>query len=307
MQYQQPEAHNKSWPDVLKSETPMDALNDEWLLNDITRLHEGHSVLSQVLADSQVVDFNSKIQQCQTLIGHDLFELRTKLTSIRKTLHAISNTDGTVTAPLSAEQASIQNDLRRTSTSVQSKLVQIEDGIALLRARLAEAAPDTSTRRSSILGRTSSQKKPTVEAVTKTVAKMMSMAEQKSADIDVLESQLKRLGISSMNASGISNGDGDSNTTPHRNGNRRSVNVSTPTSAAGSVYHTPDSKFGGSTRSKRSFRSSINGGGAASGMVVSAEDKERWQAQARRKKEAAEVLKSVLEGKRAREKAKTTR
>lgn len=303
MQYQQPEATNQSWPNVLKSETPMDALNDEWLLGDITRLHEGHIALSTILDDSKIDGFNDKLQQCQDLLGHDLFELRVKLTSLKKSLQALASDDTSMSAPLSAEQSSIQNDLRRASATVQSKLVQVEDSIAILRAKLAESSVfDTSNRRSSTFGRTPSQKKPTVEAVTKTVGKMMAMAEQKSADIDVLESQLKKLGISSLSASMTSNGDrtngADAASTPQRL--RRSAYGATPGST-GSVYQTPDSKFASSVRSNKGFRMSQNGGLG----VIAAEDRERWQLQARRKKETATLLKGILNDKRKQAATKT--
>jgi len=296
MQYQQPEATNQSWPTVLKSETPMDALNDEWLLGDIARLHEGHMALSTILDDSKIDGFSDKLQQCQVLLGRDLFELRVKLTSIKKSLQALASDDTSMGAPLSAEQSSIQNDLRRASASVQSKLVQVEDSIAVLRAKLAEnSIVDASNRRSSTFGRTPSQKKPTVEAVTKTVGKMMAMAEQKSADIDVLESQLKKLGISSLGTSMTSNGErtngAEAISTPQRL--RRSVYGATPGST-GSVYQTPDSKFASSVRSSKGFRVSQNGGLG----VIAAEDRERWQAQERRKKETAILLKGVLRDKR---------
>ncbi|EXJ89592.1 hypothetical protein A1O3_02659 [Capronia epimyces CBS 606.96] len=295
MRYQQPEATNQSWPSVLRSETPMDALNDEWFLSDIARLHEGQSVLSELLAESNVEDFGEKVQQCQTLLGCDLFELRTKLTSIRKTVNALAAKDGIITAPLSAEQSSIQHDLRKTYNLVQTKLIEIEDAISVLRAKIVQSTPaTTSGRRSSILGRTSSQKKPTVEAVTKTVAKMMSMAEQKSADIDVLEAKLKRMDLS-LASSTLSNGNPSNEqsaiVTPHRL--RNSLNGATPGSTR-SIYHTPDSKFSSSTRSKTSFRASQSGGLG----LLSTEDKERWRAQARRRKEAASVLRDVLEDKR---------
>ncbi|KIX06106.1 uncharacterized protein Z518_04080 [Rhinocladiella mackenziei CBS 650.93] len=296
LQYQQPKASNQSWPSVLKSETPMDALNDERLLTDITRLHDGQNVLSALLAKSQVDNFGGKIQQCQALLAQDLFELRTKLTTIRKTIHALASTDNGITAPLSAEQASIQHDLRKAFTSVQSKLIQTEDSISVLRAKLARStSADSGT-----FGRTASPKKPTVEAVTKTVGKMMSMAEQKSADIDILEAQLKKMDLS-LASSTLSNGDrsgGLTNvTTPQRH--RQSVNGATP-GTNGSVYHTPDSKLGNSTRSNRSWRASFNGAMVA----ISIEDRERWRAQSRRRKEATDTLKGVLEEKRKRTTAK---
>ncbi|KEF60221.1 uncharacterized protein A1O9_05071 [Exophiala aquamarina CBS 119918] len=303
MQYQQLDASNQSWPSVLKSETPMDALNDEWLLGDITRLHEGHIALSTILDDSKIDGFNDKLQQCQELLGHDLFELRVKLTSIKKSLQALASDETSMSAPLSAEQSSIQNDLRRASASVQSKLVQVEDSIAVLRAKLAESSvSEHSNRRSSTFGRTPSQKKPTVEAVTKTVGKMMAMAEQKSADIDLLESQLKKLGISTSNTSITGNGEKingtDAVSTPLRL--RRSAYGATPGSS-GSVYQTPDSRFASSVRSNKTLRMSQNGGLG----VVAAEDRERWQVQARRKKETTTLLKGILNDKRKKLTTKT--
>ncbi|KIW16117.1 hypothetical protein PV08_06168 [Exophiala spinifera] len=295
LKYQQPEATNKSWPAVLQSETPMDALNDEWFLTDISRLHEGQTVLAQLLSESQVDDFNGKVQQCQNLIGRDLFELRTKLTSIRKTIHALSSSEHGITAPLSAEQATLQHDLRKAFTAVQTKLVQVEDCISVLRAKIAQATPtETVSRRNSMLGRASSQKKPTVEAVAKTVGKMMSMAEQKSADIDVLESQLKKLDLG-LASSTISTGEAVKNPATPVHG-RRSVNGASTPGSTGTVYHTPGSAFSGSTRSTRNFRASQNGGLS----LISNEDKERWRAQAQRRKEAAGLLKTVLKEKRRR-------
>lgn len=301
LRYQQPEATNQSWPQVLRSDTPQDALDDEWLLGDIERLHEGYHALAVDLEDSLVQGFDGKLEECQGLLGRDLYELRAKLTAVRKTLHSASVGNKTNSAPLSAEQSSVQADLRRASASVQSKLVQIEDSVAVLKARMAESKGQQSENgRSSGPGRAPSHKKPTVEAVTKTVSKMMSMAEQKSADIDVLEGQLKKLGLGSTNTSTLSH-DSISNgaraaTTPQQN--RHSLKRATPGSTT-SVYHTPESHFANSARANR-FRASQN-----SGMVtVSSDDRDRWRLQATRKKEAAAVLKAVLEAKRT--KARTT-
>ncbi|KAJ9608889.1 hypothetical protein H2200_006660 [Cladophialophora chaetospira] len=286
MEYQQPPAHNQSWPGVLKSETPIDALNDELLLTDIARLHEGQTVLASMLTECDVEDYVQKSGDAQAGLKKEVFELRNKLMSIRKTLHSLSTSDNAAGAPLSAEQASVQHDLRKAFTSVQTKMVQVEDAITILRAKLAQSSSATT------LGRTASQKKPTVEAVTKTVGKMMSMAEQKSADIDMLEAQLKKLNVSADSSLVNSSNLGDPKTPPNKS---RSVNGGTPGSA-GSIYHTPDSKFGSSTRSGRGFWMSQNGGL----LAVSAEDKQRWQAKAQRRKAVANMLRDVLEERRTR-------
>ncbi|KIW35436.1 uncharacterized protein PV07_02133 [Cladophialophora immunda] len=291
LQYQQPEATNQSWPAVLKSETPLDALNDELLLTDIARLHEGYTVLSDMLADCSIGDYIEKFEEAQALIKREVFDLRNKLMSVRKTLHSLSTTDGAGSAPLSAEQTSIQHDLRKTFTCVQTQMVQVEDGLSILRAKLAQLAPtDDSSQTTGALGRASSRKKPTVEAVTKTVEKMMTMAEQKSADVDVLEAQLKKMSVSS-GTSHVGNGDMSIGvpSTPRS----RQINTAATPGSAGSVYHTPDSKFTNSTRSARGFRTSQTGGL----IMISAEDKQRWQAKARRRKDVANMLKEVLEEK----------
>ncbi|OCT53990.1 nuclear pore complex protein [Cladophialophora carrionii] len=287
MKYQHPDATNLSWPGVLKSDTPMDALNDERFLTDITRLHEGQAVLYSMLAGCNVEEYLKHSGEAQASLKKEVFDLRNKLMSIRKTIHSLSTSDGAASAPLSAEQLSVQHDLRKSFTSVQTRMVQLEDAITVLRAKLVQSSANT---QSGALGRSASQKKPTVEAVTKTVGKMMSMAEQKSADIDVLEAQLKKLNVHAGTSS-IGNGDAEVPATPPRS--RHSVNGGTPGSA-GSVYHTPDSNFGSGTRSRRGFRTSQNGGLPA----VSAEDMQRWQAKAQRRKAVASMLKDVLEEKR---------
>ena len=287
MQYQRGQELNEDWPTVLNSETPMDALSDEWVLGDISRLREGQEFLDARLKANQIDDVASKLQQCQALLGQDVVELKTKLTSIRKTLHAKHTSEAALASSLSAEQASVQQDLRKASASVHSRLGQVEDSLSILRAKLAEAgAIESEPKRTSVFGRSSSQKKPTVEAVMNTITKMTNMAEKKSADIDVLEAQLRKLNVS--NKSGIRNGADSLNGTPKRA--QKPLTASTPGSSRSSVYHTPDSKFGASVRSTPG-RKGVNGNGM---MMIATEDREMWQAKARRKKEAAAVLRTVI-------------
>ena len=73
---------------------------------------------------------------------------------------------------------------------VQTLLAEAEERMSLLRADLA-----------SLPSSDSSKSAPTVEAITRTILAMTAMAERKSGDIDVLESQIKRLpnGVASLN------------------------------------------------------------------------------------------------------------
>lgn len=283
MDYQRHQEQNQAWPSVLNSETPLDALNDEQVLDDILRLHEGNVVLEELVEDAQINDAAGKLQYCHNMISQDLLGLRNKLVSVRKTLTMKSTTDKTLSAPLSADQASIQQDLRKSSALAQSKLVQIEDSLLVLRAKLTELSPqETGNRRQSMFGASDGRKKPTVEAVSNTIAKMTAMAEKKSADIDVLEAQLRKLEVTGSTANGnVATPNGSPST---------SRSTRTPASGKSSVYHTPNSKFGGSVRSTSGTRPTSNIGA----MVVSDEDKERWQMKARRKKEMASILVDVL-------------
>lgn len=285
MLYQQSQEENDAWPNILISETPQDALNDEWVAGDITRLHEGIALLDVELNSRKPIDVTAKLQQCQELLSRDLPHVRTISTAVRRTLDNQADSESNHSMPLSAEQASIQHDLRKAATNVQLKLTQAEETLSVLRAKLTESAP----KKENGLAQSSSQRKPTVEAVTNTIAKMTAMAEAKSTEIDVLEVKLKKLEFVSGRQGSV-----EPESTPERlmSNLRLSNGYRTPGSSSGSVYHTPDSKFARSVKSTPGLRSSVNGNG--NGAVVSAEDRQAWRQKAARKKEVASVLKKVL-------------
>ena len=305
MLYQESQEPNKDWPGVLNSSTPHDGLNDDWVLGDIMRLYEGAAILDKLLEAKKIGDVASKLQECQDLLGKGVFQIRNKLISMRKVIHAMSDSETAFSVPLSAEQASLQHDLRKASTSVQTKLVQAEQNLTMLRAKLAEISPTPSGNVDGpskvSLARVSSQKKPTVEAVTNTIAKMTSMAEKKSADIDVLEAQLRKIGLGGGAVNGSRQTSVEPNRTPQKAGGNMnsSILARTPASTGGSVYHTPESKFGMSTRAtpdtgRRSMRASL----ADMSSSISEEDKERWREKVQRKKEVERLLKEALAEKR---------
>ena len=301
--YQTSQEPYKEWPGILTSKTPRDALNDEWVLQDVTRFREGEQMLSALLEKNRLQDLVGKFDRCQQLLNQDFVQLRTKLTSTRKALHVSADAQGRLSAPLSAEQASLQHDLRKASMSVQSKLVEAEQELTVLRAKLAEYRPSqengTNGTGKVTLDRSVSQKKPTVEAVTSTIAKMTSMAEKKSADVDVLEAQLKKLGLTPL--AGNRQGSVEPNGTPQRDSSRLGMSQLSRTSMSGtgSVYVTPESRLGQSCRStpgswRGSLRTSVN----SSGALVSTEDSERWKEKVKRRKEVHDLLKHALEERR---------
>ena len=300
--YQISQQPYKDWPEILNSETPRDVLNDECVLQDITRLRDGEQTLCGLLRRSRIDHVAEKLEQLQELLNRDVMQLRMKLISVRKALHASADTQGRISAPLSAEQASLQHDLRKVSMLVQSKLMEAEQELIILRAKLAEARPPQGKGMNGtgkgMLSRPGPQKIPTVEAVTSTIAKMTSMAEKKSTDIDMLEAQLKDLGLDPKDSIGGSrHGSIEPIGTPQGGsiGPRPSLLGRTTLSGTGSVYHTPDSRFGESNRStpvtgRRSLCASVDG----NGILVLSEESERWKEKARRKKEVQRLLTEAL-------------
>ena len=306
MLYQQGQEPSEDWPAVLESETPLDSLNDQWVLDDIVRLREGSVVLEQMSEETKVANVTSKLQQCRELLVSDIVQLKTKLIALRKSIHGKDDYEINFKAPLSAEQASLQNDLRKASTSVQTKMTQAEQVLSMLRARIAEIAPPQSDAPNGFgkpsLSRAASQRKPTVQAVTNTIAKMTSMAEKKSTEIDYLEAQLKKFGLMPSSSSSHE-GSTENNGTPQKQTDSSAV-AKTPASGTGTVYHTPGSKFANSVRStpgtgRSNFRTSL----ADIQSSVSEEDRDRWRAKAQRKHDVTRALKEALEDKRKKARA----
>jgi len=279
MMYQSDQEPNESWPDVLSSDTPMDALNDELFLGDIDRVPAGSEALDHVLDGLEMKDVMQKLEDCQNLLTKEVTDLRGRITALRRSTQARTQPDNKTHASLSAEQVSLQQGLRKASAAVLTNLAQVEDNLVVLRAKLADMAPSKlSSEKQGMFGMMSSgQKKPSVEAVMNTVTKMTSMAEKRSADVDVLEAQLRKLNMStSMNGT-------QRPSTPEGRITRGSA--ATPGSGASSVFYTPESQ------GSRSARATPAKGEQ---MVVSVEDREKWQARARRRREVANMLKGVL-------------
>jgi len=283
MMFQAEQDPAEHWPGVLTSDTPNDALNEQWFLSDIVRLQAGYDTVDQMLDNLSVKDVFQKLDDCQHLLTKEVGDLKGRVTALRKSTSARLQPGNAMTAPLSAEQASIQADLRKSSAAILTQLSSVEENLTVLRARVSELSPHAHDGDASPFGMMSSKKKkPTVEAVMNTVTKMTTMAERKSADVDVLVSQLKQLNVKNNNGLTI-----ERPKTPERQIKGRTVTPGSAKSDAGSVYLTPSSEASrsrpGSTR-----------GTPAKGVVVSVEDRERWKGKVSRRKDLALFLKNVL-------------
>ncbi|KAJ5168748.1 uncharacterized protein N7482_004342 [Penicillium canariense] len=282
----------EKWVRILNSDEPASVLDEEAFFQDIDNFEDVVAAISRSLNERRVQGVEEKLDQCRELLTKDIVMLRTQFASIRKTLDALTDTGAILSAPLSAEQATVQHDLRATFTGLQVKMAELEQGVSMLRAKISDIPhPDGSGN--------SSRKRPTVEAVASTIATMMSMAENKSSDIDVLEAQLRKLGLDTS-SSGPASREGSPFTTPRKNISRFPATPGSRGSIDGSAYHTPESASRGVN-----FRASINGSAKHSRLrsvdivapLVNREDNSQWKAKTQRRKHLIGSLKDAIEKK----------
>ncbi|KAJ5720891.1 uncharacterized protein N7483_008825 [Penicillium malachiteum] len=280
--------------EILKSDQPANVLDEKLFLQDISKFDDAVTGLATSLNEQRVHGVEEKLDQCREFLTKDIVTLRGQCASIRKSLDAYTDTGAIFAAPLSAEHAALQHDLRSFFTDIQSKMADLEQGVSMLRAKIADIPrADGDSRHAS--------KRPTVEAVAKTISTMMSMAENKSSDIDVLEAQMRKLGVDIANTLPNSR-EGSPFTTPRKNtarfpttpGSRGSVDNNN------SAYHTPESASRGV-----SFRASINGSTNHSRLrsvesiapVVAQEESALWKAKTQRRQHLIANLKMAIDKK----------
>ncbi|KAL4909191.1 hypothetical protein BDW74DRAFT_146151 [Aspergillus multicolor] len=281
---------DSDWVSVLKSDSPTDILDEKLLLRQIEDLDSTVSTLAGSLEENQVQGVEEKLEACRELLSKDILTLRSQCASIRKTLDAYTDAAAIVSAPLSAEQANLQQDLRTSSAEIQTRLADLESAVSLLRAKIADAPRVDGSRLTT--------RRPTVENVTSTIAKMMNMVESKSGDIDVLEVQMKKLGFDTSAAP--SSREGSPFATPRNSLSKLPVTPGSRDDPV-SLYHTPDS----SSRSVN-FRSSINGSAKASrlrlvemvGDVGNKREIAQWKTKMQRRQHLMGSLKKAVEEKK---------
>ncbi|KAI9376588.1 hypothetical protein BJX61DRAFT_550809 [Aspergillus egyptiacus] len=285
--YQQ-QSTNSDWVNALRGDHPADILDDKLSLRQIENLDNAVAVLAGSLDEQRVQGVEEKLESCRELLSKDILTLRSQCASIRKTLDAYTDSAAILSAPLSAEQANLQQDLRTSSADIQARLVDLESAVSLLRAKIADATGADGSRQTT--------RRPTVEAVTSTIGTMMNMVESKSGDIDVLEAQLRRLGFDTSAAP--TNQPSSAFTTPRKGWERIPT---TPGSLDGPVssYHTPDSAARGVN-----FGSSINGSAKPSRLrAVEAlgdrRENSQWKAKMQRRQHIMGSLKKAIDEKQS--------
>ena len=163
---------------------------DDWVLVEADEV--GHICTDELavdLEDGRVKNIDA-IETAIQQLTRDLAKLRAKEEDLRKVFASQADPEQLAVSrslPLSAEQATQQNDLRRAFANFSKLLGEAEEALTLLRAKIASAG-----------GASGKTPVPTVEAIIRTIHKMTSMAEKRSGDIDVLENQMRRLRFSSV-------------------------------------------------------------------------------------------------------------
>ncbi|KAF3480397.1 nucleoporin NUP42 [Arthroderma uncinatum] len=283
----------KRWLRILQSDRCSDVLNERHLLSEMEKLQLGVEALDAALQKGRVEGVQEKFDHCQQLISKDLVTLRGQFANLQRTLDAHTDSIAIASAPLSAEQAALQQDLRKAATETRSKVADLERDISIFRAKIADASRAAGADGDRKMAR------PTVEAVTSTISTMTNMAERKSGDVDVIEAQLRRMGIdvSGSPAPGRSR-EVSPFLTPHSKRVSAGRFPATPGSQSSqdgygrSVYQTPESGTAGSQR----FRSSLLGRSAQgnAGDLIVADDLQNWRAKTARRKEVVGHLRSAL-------------
>ena len=257
-----------------------------WTLVEISDLGTlVNEKLEDQLEQARVKSVQEKLNVCQERLK-DFTKVRSRHNEIKKFVHARSDPDqigATRSAPLSAEQAAIQHDLRKEFMRFQKLLAETEESITILKAKLA--SHDSSS------GKGGAHKVPTVEAVTNTIMKLTSMVEKKSGDIDVLENQMRKLRFSSTTDSGASSSREASPFVTPAKSTRQSQRGTPGSSSTYAPFYTPES-----TKSQLRASTGSSGGGRSKARIggVTPEDVERCKTRARRRKEVKERLETVL-------------
>ncbi|KAK3630837.1 hypothetical protein LTR56_017254 [Elasticomyces elasticus] len=147
-------------------------LNDLWGKLDAGRLEQVPALLEDLAREAE-----------------ELGRLKGKAGEMRRRIKGLTDPEQVEKirgAPLSQEALGQQSELRMGVQKVQKCLGQVEEAMTLLRAELASTAAKSNAT-------SNGAGVPTLEAVTNTILKLTAMMEKKSGDIDVLESQIRKL------------------------------------------------------------------------------------------------------------------
>ncbi|KAK8181998.1 uncharacterized protein BKA78DRAFT_357272 [Phyllosticta capitalensis] len=182
--------HERSREDL---DIDVDGEENDWVLAETTELAKIEDSLAQNLEAGRVDDVRRKISELIHL-SKEVSQLRRRIIDVRKSIEARRDPEKQRqirATPLSEEQSAQQIGLRNTFAETQKLLSQAEEGIVILKAKLASAAAAKGSNGAS----SSSHATPTAEAVESTIRRMTAMVEAKSGDLDVIEAKMRKAKI----------------------------------------------------------------------------------------------------------------
>lgn len=161
---------------------------EKWCLAEIEDLKKLENELEQELDKGRVEDVLDKLSQLARLL-REKARLMTKLNDIRRQIinrKDPEKVEALRKASLPKELADQQKGLRGDYARLLTLLGQAEEATILLRSKLASHNAEN--------GKTGAV--PTVDAVKRTINKLITVTEKRNSEIAVLESQLRKIGLS---------------------------------------------------------------------------------------------------------------
>ena len=237
-----------------------------WCLGEIDEMIGLENEILAQVDNSRISDMAAKLAECEDL-KRDLKRIRDRQRDISTTLRSQSNqrqVEHSIYAQLPLEQAAKQKELRSAFKHIQELTAETERKVLELRTNLASQQSNTND---------TATKKPTVEAVVNTIHKMTSMVQQRSGDVDVLEAQMRKLGVLTMPV----------------NGSRESSPFVVSTSLL------PSDQSDALSKSMGGLKLSVNGNGTPERRTshITPEQASRYQAKVRRRKEMNALVKQI--------------
>ncbi|CAO2656058.1 Nn.00g048610.m01.CDS01 [Neocucurbitaria sp. VM-36] len=200
---------------------------EKFTLCEIAALKALEDELEQELDAGRVQDVLDKLAQLARLL-HEKAKLMTRLNDIRRQIinrKDPEKAEALRKAPLPKELADGQKALRNHYARLLTSLQKAEEAASILRTRVASHNAQN--------GKTGAV--PTMDAVKKTINKMTALAEKRNSDITLLESQMRKIGPTDLNASRPSSSSSRNAATPRRRGTaslRNSSVLDSPSVAA---------------------------------------------------------------------------
>ncbi|KAF2096495.1 hypothetical protein NA57DRAFT_78098 [Rhizodiscina lignyota] len=159
----------------------MDTEEEErWPLADLLDVRLLMDEAGRELDEGKIIDKREKLKALRAN-ERELEGLRRKIVDIRRWIEAKGDPEKLRkkrSEELPPEAVRLQTDVRAKMAEFKKLLAEAEDAVLMLKAKLSKGS-----------------KAPTLEAVTNTVLKVTEVVKQKSADVDVLETQMRKLGL----------------------------------------------------------------------------------------------------------------